>query len=81
MYPAEKMIRDMAEKNPNSYHISFFACCRQNYKPEKCIPRPYEAATELPIDKRADFDLIIDQETTLAEKGDDNKVFETRGPA
>ena len=28
MYPAEKMLRHVAEKNDNVYFITFFACCR-----------------------------------------------------
>ena len=36
----EQIIRDIAEKNPNSYSIAIFACCRQNLELSK-IPKCY----------------------------------------
>ena len=35
MFKVEAMIRNFARKYQNSFHLAFYACCREIYDPER----------------------------------------------
>ena len=47
IWKAEALIRVLAKLYPNSYHLAFFACCREVYDPFRhtgCVGGTYEEA-------------------------------------
>ena len=48
MFAAESFVKRKAKEHPNSFHLAFFACCRELYDPntkhKDGLPGPISAA-------------------------------------
>ena len=66
-FPAERLVRFLAEKCPNTYNIAIFACCREFERPEYSYISLADARTKM--------DLILKEKMEKVAKDNDYVKF------